>query len=692
MYSNYFEILKFKNPREIQVDVKKVIEDNKENNVLVIAGCGSGKTEIGNYFLLNKNGKRSIFIEPMRTLATSIQKRLDEYNKELNIEENWTIQHSSNQEDRYLENKYVVTTIDQVLAGWLGIGRHAFIKGKNVLLSNFVFDEVQLFQPDKTLLTTINFLDSIKKSGNKFLIMTATMPKYLINFLSKRYDMKVVIAEKEEIKDRKIYVNFKESLDFSKINGIKDRQIIICNTQSQQEHVYNEIKDKERCIILNSKFLSTDRKNIESELDRYFSKKSKANNKILIATSIVEVGLDISCKYLYSYGCPIDKFIQRCGRCARWGGTGFVKIIQNDDNLFDEEVVKKTLEFFKKRPDLNFIWEIQKDAVSEILDEFYRDAINEVAIRKNKIKLANGSLKDLVREIYSCNIIIDNNISTEISNINSFNRQSISISLPVLKKLSKTNKLFILNKNIIEKTSYSDKLVSETVIIKGNDCVYDKVGFRYKEGEQTSTFKYFNEIKDKYNMDFVNYKNETWITHATIVKALVKQKILNNKFSNYIMDNCEKISLISGLHDIGKLDEVWQGKQWAQAGSIPLAHFPFRTSNPNIFKNRNHKFIGAILLKNFCNDDLLFNIPIQHHGRIISDKHDIEVCDFKLHKNYKLCLYELGFIENIEEEGHNLKINYKQILSPKNDNWNDFLYVIGILMEADIEAINLFHK
>lgn len=692
MYSNYFEILEFANIREIQKNVKKVVEDNTESNVLVIAGCGSGKTEIGNHFLLNRNGKRSIFVEPMKTLATSIQKRLNLYNRKLNIEEIWTIQHSSSKDDRYLENKYVVTTIDQVLAGWLGIGRQAFIKGKNILLSNFVFDEVQLFQPDKTLLTTINFLDSIKESGNKFLIMTATMPKYLIDFFRKRYDMKVVIADKEEIKDREIYVNFRESLDFSKMNDIKDKQIIICNTQSQQEYVYNEIKDKERCIVLNSKFLSTDRKVIESELDKYFGNESKKNNKILIATSIVEVGLNISCKYLYSYGCPIDKFIQRCGRCARWGGTGFVEIIQNYDNLFDKEIVNKTLEFFKRRPNLNFTWEIQKNVVLEILDDFYRETINEVAIRRNKIKLVNGSLKDLVREIYSCNIIVDNKISVDISDINSFNRESIDISLELLKKLSKTNELFILNKRKVEKISHSDRLVGQTVVIKGNDCVYDKVGFRYKEGEKTLTFKYFNETKDKYNMDFVDYKNEAWITHATMVNALVKQKILRDKFSNYVMENCEKISLLCGLHDIGKLDEVWQGKYWAQAGAMPLAHFPIRASNPNIFKDRNHKFIGAVLLKNFCNDDLLFNIPIQHHGRVVYDKQDIEICKFKLHRNYKLCLTELGFTEKIEEEGQNLKIKYKQIISPKNNNWNDFLYIMGVLMEADIEAINLFHK
>lgn len=692
MFENYYDVLGktfgFKEPREIQRKAKQLLKKHHNKNLLVIAGCGSGKTEVGNYALLNWNGKRSIFVEPMRTLATSIQKRLNNYNELLNIEYNWKIQHSGIEEDKYLENKYCVTTIDQVLAGWLGIGRQSFIRGKNVIQSNFIFDEVQLFQPDKALLTTINFLDSIYLQGNRFLIMTATMPKYLIDFLVKRYNMELIESEEETIKERKIYVNYKKELDFNKINSIKERQIIICNTQAQQKYVYENINDKDMCIILNSKLLITDRNKIESDelLYKYFQKDSQENDKILIATSIIEAGVDISANYLYSYGCPIDNFIQRCGRCARWGGIGYIEIIKNDDYIYNREIVKNTLKFFIENPNIEFTWDVQKEVVTDILNPFYATAINEKSIRKNKNDLVDGSRNKLIRDIQNVNIIVDANINEE-----SFKKESISIHIDVLEKLDKTNDLYVLEKRKIQKAKYSEKLIGETIVIEGNDCVYDELGFRYEEGVKCKPFRYYNSLDDKYNRNFIEYKKETWVNHSIAVKTLVKQKILKDKFSNYVMDNCDKISLICGLHDLGKLDQLWQSDKWANAKALPLAHFPFTKGSPTLFKGRNHKFIGGILLKDFV-DKTLFNVIIQHHGRVISPQHDIEINEFELHKNYKLSLYELGFNNDVLTKGKDIVISYKDIISPKNKEWNDFLYIVGTLMEADIEAINLYHN
>ncbi|WP_408606985.1 hypothetical protein [Anaeromicrobium sediminis] len=69
------------------------------------------------------------------------------------------------------------------------------------------------------------------------------------------------------------------------MNERKEKQIIICNTQSQQEEVYNQIVDKSPCIILNSKFTATDRARFEKEALDYFGKdsKNKVYNKILIS-------------------------------------------------------------------------------------------------------------------------------------------------------------------------------------------------------------------------------------------------------------------------------------------------------------------------------------------------------------------------------------------------------------------------
>ena len=174
---------------------EKIDKCNLNKNQLILSSCGSGKTE-ASFYIGSMWNKRLLYVYPMKTLASSIHKRLNNYENILKSNELWTIQHSSAMEDKFLNSKKCITTIDQVLAGYLGIGVQSFIKGKNVVCSNFIFDEIQLFEPDKALKTTICMLDELVKRGNKFVIMTATMPEVLINFLKDRYDMEVTITDK----------------------------------------------------------------------------------------------------------------------------------------------------------------------------------------------------------------------------------------------------------------------------------------------------------------------------------------------------------------------------------------------------------------------------------------------------------------------------------------------------------------
>ena len=146
---------------------EKIDKCNLNKNQLILSSCGSGKTE-ASFYIGSMWNKRLLYVYPMKTLASSIHKRLNNYENILKSNELWTIQHSSAMEDKFLNSKKCITTIDQVLAGYLGIGVQSFIKGKNVVCSNFIFDEIQLFEPGKTLKTTICMLDELVKRGNKF--------------------------------------------------------------------------------------------------------------------------------------------------------------------------------------------------------------------------------------------------------------------------------------------------------------------------------------------------------------------------------------------------------------------------------------------------------------------------------------------------------------------------------------------
>ena len=663
----YYDKLGFKKLTEVQ---RKVL--NKNKNILILSSCGSGKTE-ASYFNLLNDGK-IIFVQPMKTLANSIEKRLNEYNSRLGLS-NVSIQHSANQEDMFLQNKYSVTTIDQVLSGYLALGRQAFMRGKNILCSNLIFDEVQLFDADSMLLTTINMLDEINKLGNRFIIMTATMPQYLIDFLKESYDMDIIITT-EERKDRVVKINYIEELDYDKINRYKGKQIIVCNTVNRLIEVYQNI-NKERVVVLHSKFTSEDREIKEKEVVKYFGKDSKDNDKILLTTQIVEAGMDISCDILYSELCSIDSLVQRDGRCCRWGGNGNVIVFNNNDVVYDIDVVNNTKNKLKNNNNLIFDWETQKKWINDILNPYYKSKITTKTLKKNKLNFKFCKRDLLIRSVQNVNVIVSNNFTRE-----DFNRQSISISLSMLKKLSKNNELYIVKKNKVEKVNYNSVDIGDTVLIEGNDCIYDELGFRINEGANSSLFKMNHKTNKKNYQDYIE---ESWLDHAESVKDLFSYKLRMDKFNTYIIDNIKKIAFYGGLHDIGKLDKEWQKK--CNSPTIPLAHFPFICGSKG--EHRKHDLISAYCLKNIIDDKIIFNMILQHHRRFVIDDGVIKSTgEWSLCDSAKEILNEYGLNKEITYDSSDILIKDNDIITPKHKDWTTLLYLVGLFMEVEIQAIN----
>lgn len=663
----YYDKLGFKKLTEVQ---RKIL--NKNKNILILSSCGSGKTE-ASYFNLLNDGK-IIFVQPMKTLANSIEKRLNEYNSRLGLS-NVSIQHSANQEDMFLQNKYSVTTIDQVLSGYLALGRQAFMRGKNILCSNLIFDEVQLFDADSMLLTTINMLDEINKLGNRFIIMTATMPQYLIDFLKERYDMDIIITT-EERKDRVVKINYIEELDYDKINRYKGKQIIVCNTVNRLIEVYQNI-NKERVVVLHSKFTSEDREIKEKEVVKYFGKDSKDNDKILLTTQIVEAGMDISCDILYSELCSIDSLVQRDGRCCRWGGNGNVIVFNNNDVVYDIDVVNNTKNKLKNNNNLILDWETQKKWINDILNPYYKSKITTKTLKKNKLNFKFCKRDLLIRSVQNVNVIVSNNFTRE-----DFNRQSISISLSMLKKLSKNNELYIVKKNKVEKVNYNSVDIGDTVLIEGNDCIYDELGFRINEGANCSLFKMNHKTNKKNYQDYIE---ESWLDHAESVKDLFSYKLRMDKFNTYIIDNIKKIAFYGGLHDIGKLDKEWQKK--CNSPTIPLAHFPFICGSKG--EHRKHDLISAYCLKNIIDDKIIFNMILQHHRRFVIDDGVIKSTgEWSLCDSAKEILNEYGLNKEITYDSSDILIKDNDIITPKHKDWTTLLYLVGLFMEVEIQAIN----
>lgn len=656
---------------------EKINNCNLNKNQLILSSCGSGKTE-ASYYISKKWNKKVLYAYPMKTLASSIYNRLNQYEKILNSNKLRTIQHSSASEDKFLSGDMCITTIDQILSGYLAIGTQSFIKGKNVVTSNFIFDEIQLFEPGKTLKTTICMLDKLKDNGNKFVIMTATMPKNLIDFLANRYDMEVTITKRASIDDRKVKLYYKENLDFNKIVAFEKKQIIICNSQKEQEDICSNINNKDRIILLNNKLLKEDRENVEKLVFEYFGKKSKENNKILITTQIVEAGMDISTTRMYSSLSPIDSLIQREGRVCRWGGNGELIIFNGFYDIYDKQVCENTLKNINENQGISFTWDIQKKWINDILSSFYEEHLKDLK-RFNKFTMKSGNRNDLIRDIENINIIVSKSHNRE-----DFERCSISISRNTLKKLSINNTFYKIQRKEAIEINEKDIDNGDTIIIEGNDCIYDEVGFRFKEGYITNEFPHVE--KEKSNIKFSDYIKEPWIYHALATKEIMKYKLINSSFKSWTSEEIDRYSILGALHDLGKLNKDWQ--KFIGMDDEVLAHNVFAKRNSSLIKDARHNLISALAIEGLISKKLEFNLIINHHGRIMPTKTNINITSYDMVDGYDELVDKVGYKGVVIKSQNNMDILDKHLMTPSDKDWVDFIYLEGILMESDIEAID----
>lgn len=73
--------------------------------------------------------------------------------------------------------------------------------------------------------------------------------------------------------------------------------------------MYEELKNDWRPLLLHSRFFSSDRRDKQSKLKEA---------DFILATQVIEAGVDISCNVLLTELAPVNAIVQRAGRCARF--------------------------------------------------------------------------------------------------------------------------------------------------------------------------------------------------------------------------------------------------------------------------------------------------------------------------------------------------------------------------------------
>ncbi|MGB3264026.1 MAG: helicase-related protein [Microcoleus sp.] len=115
------------------------------------------------------------------------------------------------------------------------------------------------------------------------------------------------------------------------------RVIVICNTVAQSQGIFKDLQAADlngdlEITLLHSRFLPADRANKETYLQAAFCENwlNEGICQVLIATQVIEAGLNITCQVMHSHLCPMNSLLQRAGRCARFAGeTGEVCVYRS---------------------------------------------------------------------------------------------------------------------------------------------------------------------------------------------------------------------------------------------------------------------------------------------------------------------------------------------------------------------------
>ncbi len=258
-------------------------------------------------------------------------------------------------DDPGFESPLTFCTIDQLLASFIGapfsVGpRLANMNVGAVAGSYLVLDEFHLYplDGDQGARTTTLAMLRMLAGVCRFVLMTATLSTSLLDDLSILFNAEVVrVTDAEEL--RTIMDGRERTLGCAAApmapeaivaahEQAKARDagatLVVCNTVTRAQDVYRQLKriladrgDRDvRLMLLHSRFTPHHRREKSARLEEWLGKAAWRDghftgpDTIVVATQVVEVGLNISAGVLHTELAPASSIVQRAGRCARFSG------------------------------------------------------------------------------------------------------------------------------------------------------------------------------------------------------------------------------------------------------------------------------------------------------------------------------------------------------------------------------------
>ena len=369
--------------RYISEAIERIESSWGEKNLFVIeAPTGYGKTTItaSLALLTGEEAGKLIVAYPLRTLLE------DQYSKLRNVvdEQRLGKRYMHEESSPYLIKPITLTTVDTlsltmfglapedlnvVVRGWeedrfVNTSRgHYLFSWSSVMMSDIVLDEVHLVAEESKSLTFLTaMLEHIISHDQRVVFMTATMPtrfKELILDSLRRFRDRVEwmefrgsaeedeyiasrLEKKPEIHIRRLgsdakFDTIRGWLDDALERGLR-RVLIVFNTVGEAVSFYRNLEGYENRLLIHSRFTEGDRLRKHEELQRLKS----GGDYIIVATQVVEAGLDLSSNALITDLAPMCSTIQRFGRLLRYEGEreGVAYVWYESDLGGDRQIYK----------------------------------------------------------------------------------------------------------------------------------------------------------------------------------------------------------------------------------------------------------------------------------------------------------------------------------------------------------------
>jgi len=316
-------------------------------NLILVAPTGSGKTEAAMAWLknqINNEQGRAYYILPYTASINAMHTRLTEQTASSEETPILGVQHGKLTDYLYnfleIENQTGLSQLETIADQYrkiitplkiitpfqilkFGYGVKGFETGLAHLSgAKLIFDEIHAYDA-RTFAQINTFLQYlIRYLGCKVMIMTATLPGFMLDILKQTLGVKCEIRVDKRFLERtpRHKVVLTEGAIWDHLEKIEQelddphkKVLVVCNTVIQAQEVYEELSSlltADERVLLHSRFTGRDRQAREKKI-------FNDNTRLLVGTQAIEVSLDIDFDVMYTEPAPIDRLLQRFGRINR---------------------------------------------------------------------------------------------------------------------------------------------------------------------------------------------------------------------------------------------------------------------------------------------------------------------------------------------------------------------------------------